>query len=88
MVKASADYVGAQFGNMDNVTNMANALNAVADIMSTTYPLTYSCFYGRVDAENTFQGYVSASASGQTPLFDVFYKMGPLYGVIYYLRGR
>ena len=50
MVKASADYVGAQFGNMDNVTNMANALNAVADIMSTTYPLTYSCFYGRVDA--------------------------------------
>jgi hypothetical protein len=87
VVKASADYFGAQFGNLGNVTNMTNALNAVAEIMSTTYPLTYSCFYGGLEAENTFQGYVSSAASGQTLLFNLFNSMGPLYDVIYYLRG-
>ena len=64
VVKASVDYFGDQFGNMGNVTNMTNALNAVAEIMSTTYPLTYSCFYGGLEAETTFQGYVSTATSG------------------------
>lgn len=58
VVKESMDYFGEQFGNLGNVTNMTNALNTVAEIMSTTYPLTYSCFHGGLEAKTTFLGYV------------------------------
>jgi len=87
VVKASVNYFGDQFGNLGNVTNMTNALSAVADVMSTTYPLTYSCFYGGLEADTTFQGYVLTATTAQTLMFNVFNSMGPLYDVIYYLRG-
>lgn len=87
VVKASVDYFGAQIPNIGDVTNMTNALNSVSDIMATTYPLTYSCFYGGVEADGIFKGYVLTASSVETLLFNLFNSMGPLYDVIYYLRG-
>lgn len=87
VVKESFDVFTAQFGNVGNVTNMTNALNAVADMMATTYPLTYSCYFGGIEAENTFQGYVQTAGSLNSLFFNVFNSMGPLYDTVYYLRG-
>lgn len=48
--KASMSYFGQQWGAISNVTNMSNALDAVADMMASTYPLTFSCYYGFSEA--------------------------------------
>jgi hypothetical protein len=63
---------------------MTNALNAIADIMATTYPLTYSCYYGMFEAQTTFYDYLRTATQWQTLVFNL---MGPLYDTYYYLRG-
>lgn len=86
-VKTSLDLFTGQFGAFNNVTNVTNALNAVADIMATTYPLTYSCYYGGIEAGNTFEGYTKTAGNANQLFFNVFNSMGPIYDTIYYLRG-
>jgi hypothetical protein len=86
-VKYQANIFGNQLGNMGNVTNVTNALDAVAEIMATTYPLTYSCYYGGVEGQRTFQGYTTTASSLNSLFFNVFNSMGPLYDTVYYLRG-
>ena len=49
-VRYSFGDVASNWKNISNTTNMTNALNAVADIMAATYPLTYSCYYGAYEA--------------------------------------
>lgn len=73
--------------NISNTTNMTNALNALADIMATTYPLTYSCYYGMFEAQETFVSYLTTATQWQTLVFNLFNSMGPLYDTFYYLRG-
>lgn len=74
----------SQFGS-GNVTNITNGLNAMADIMATTYPLTYSCYYGGYEAKQTFEGYIGTSSSPRSLMYNLFASMGPMYDTVYYL---
>ena len=69
------------------MTNLTNALDGVAEIMASTYPLTYSCYYGGFEAKNTFVGYSLTVRNGRALLFNLFNSMGPIYDTVYYLLG-
>ena len=85
-VRESFDSFRGQFGNITNITNMTTALNDVADIMATSYPLTYSCYYGGTETSTIASGYVSTATTPQTMLYNLFAEMGPFYDTIYYLN--
>lgn len=55
--------------------------------MATTYPLTYSCYYGGYEAGNTMNGYVTTGKDWKALLFNIFNEMGAIYDTIYYLLG-
>lgn len=86
VVRESFDSFRGQWGNITNITNMTTALNAVADIMATAYPLTYSCYYGGTEAESILNGYISTASAPRQLLYNLFAEMGPFYDTIYYLN--
>ena len=75
----------AQFANITNITNLTNALNALADIMATSFPLTYSCWYGGYEAYETALDYAGSVMQPKDLLVNLFESMGQLYDTIYYL---
>jgi len=76
----------AQFGNITNITNMTNALNDVAEMMATAYPLSYSCYYGGVEAETIFNGYVSTATTPKQLMYNGLASLGAFYDTVYYLN--
>lgn len=83
-VKVSFDFFTDQFGNA-SVTNISNGLEAISQVMATTYPLTYSCFYGGYEAQQTFTGYISTMSEPRALMYNLFASMGPMYDTVYYL---
>jgi hypothetical protein len=57
LVYTSID-LGDNFKNISQPENISNVIEDFGDILKTTYPLTYSCYYGALEINNTFWGYV------------------------------
>lgn len=55
------------------------------DILKTTYPLTYSCYYGALEINSTFWGYVNTFTNPLNILINILLYLGDFYDTIYYL---
>jgi hypothetical protein len=53
--------------------------------MATSYPLTYSCYYGGTEAADIGNDYMASAQSPKSLLLNVFSSMGLLYDTVYYL---
>jgi len=51
--------LGNNFKNISNPENISNVIEDFSEILETTYPLTFSCYFGALEINNTFWGYVS-----------------------------
>lgn len=87
LVRESVGVIGDQWGNLTNTTNLTNALDGVSSIMSSAYPLTFSCYYGGAEARDTFVGYGTTLTNPKQLAFNVFASMGFIYDTVYYLIG-
>lgn len=85
VVRESLSSFRDQLGAITNITNMTTALNDISLVMATTYPLTYSCYYGGIEAESTFTGYASTATTPTQLLYNLFAEMGLFYDTVYYL---
>ena len=64
---------------------MTIALDALADIMAASYPLTYSCWYGGYEAYQTANDYAVTVTAPKNLLVNLLESMGQLYDTIYYM---
>jgi hypothetical protein len=54
-------------------------------ILATTYPLTFSCYYGAQEVKTTFTGYVSTVMTPINLARNALVNLGNFYDSLYYL---
>ena len=75
-----------QWGNLTNLTNLTTAFNDIASLMSTAYPLTFSCYYGATEAKEIGMCYTDSLKTPKNLLLNSLSNMGILYNSFYYLK--
>lgn len=73
-----------QLPNIQNPHNISNALADVQEILSTAYPLTYSCFYGANELHQNFFGYLSSAKNAKSIALNLIGYSAEIYDATFY----